>query len=159
MADFKSGREDFAVHGKKQILRSAQPGSYTVISKTIASSTFPVEKIDGYDQKLLQEGEVLVRLTSGPDTGKTVPYQLDPTGEGAVPFADGRSTLTNLVGVSKDYFGWELNERDVEAGCLTRGQLVQAWCSIRSATGERIALTDAVADALRGKKTLDILFY
>lgn len=151
MADFVSGREEYAVHGKRQILRSAQPGSYTVVSKTVSSAAFPTEKIDGFDQKLLQEGDVLAVLTSGPDVGKVVPFQTD--GE------EGQGDVANLVGVTKDYFGWELNERDVEAGVLVRGQLVQAWCSIRDADGNRVALTNTVADALRGKKNLDILFF
>ncbi|AKJ71804.1 putative structural protein [Tsukamurella phage TIN4] len=148
MADFVSGREDYAVHGKRNILRSAQPGSYTVVSKTVSSAAFPVEKIDGFDQKVLQEGDVLVALTTGPNAGKVVPFQVGVAED-----------LATLVGVTKDYFGWELNERDVEAGVLVRGQLVQAWCSIRDADGNRVAVTNAVADALRGKKNLDILFF
>lgn len=148
MADFVSGREDYAVHGKRNILRSAQPGSYTVVSKTVSSAAFPTEEIDGFDQKILQEGDVLVTLATGPQAGKTVPFQ--------VGVAD---DLATLAGVTKDYFGWELNERDVEAGVLVRGQLVQAWCSIRDADGNRVAVTNAVADALRGKKNLDILFF
>jgi len=151
MPDFKSGREDYANHGKRQILRSAQPGSYTIVSKTIGHTTFPVEEIDGFDQKVLQEGEVLAAPTSGDDLGKNVPFQLGAT--------DGRQDVANLVGVCKDYFGWELMERDVEAGVLTRGQLVQKWCTIRDADGNRVELTNAVADALRGKKNLDVLFY
>lgn len=148
MADFVSGREDYAVHGKRNILRSAQPGSYTVVSKTVSSAAFPVEVVDGHDQKILQEGDVLVALATGPNAGKVVPFQVGVAED-----------LATLVGVTKDYFGGELNERDVEAGVLVRGQLVQAWCSIRDADGNRVAVTNAVADALRGKKNLDILFF
>lgn len=151
MADFVSGRTDYAVHGKKNILRSAQPGSYTVVSKTVSSAQYPTETIDGFTQKVLNEGEVLAVLTSGPGAGKVVPFQLGAS--------DGRQDVANLVGVTKDYFAAQLMDRDVEAGVLTRGQLVQAWCTIRAADGTRVALTDTVADALRGKKNLDILFY
>lgn len=158
MADFVKGREDYAPHGKRNILRSAQPGSYTVVSKTISSDEFPAVEIDGFDQKLLQEGEVLAVLTSGPQSGKVVPYQTNPPG-GDDDFTDGRSNLANLVGVSKDYFGAQLNDRDVEAGVLVRGQLVQAWCTIRDGDGNPVALTNTVADALRSKKNLDILFF
>ncbi|AMS02308.1 capsid decoration protein [Gordonia phage Adgers] len=155
MADFVKGREEYAVHGKRQILRHAHPGSFTVVSKTISHEAFPVaEDADGNPDYVLQEGEVLVNLTSGPHAGKCVPFQLDPT----TPFTDGRSTTANLVGVCKDYFGWELSERDVEAGVLDRGHLVQNWCTIRDADGNRVTLTNTVADALRSKKNLDILF-
>lgn len=155
MADFQSGREEYAVHGKRNILRHAHPGSYTVVSKTISHDAFPVATdADGNPDYVLQEGEALVALTSGPNAGKVVPFQLDS----GTPFTDGRSTVDNLVGVCKDYFGWELKERDVEAGVLDRGHLVQAWCTIRDANGNRVALTNTVADALRGKKNLDILF-
>ena len=157
MADFVKGREDYAPHGKRNILRSAQHGSFTVVSKTIDNDTYPVEVIDGHDQKILQEGEALAVLTSGPQAGKVVPFQaLDGNGD---PFTDGRSDVANLVGVSKDYFGAQLMDRDVEAGVLVRGQLVQAWCTVRDGGGNRVALTNAVADALRGKKNLDILFF
>lgn len=152
MADFVSGREEYAVHGKRNILRSAQPGSYTVISKTVSSAAYPeATDSDGNLDKVLQEGEALAVLTSGPNVGKVVPFQ---TGG-----LEGQGDVANLVGVCKDYFGWELVERDVEAGVLVRGQLVQAWCTIRDASGKRVALTNEVADALRGKKNLDILFF
>lgn len=156
MADFVAGRTDYAVHGKKNILRSAQPGSYTVVSKTVSSAAYPqINDSDGNKEKVLQEGEALAVLTSGAEAGKVVPFQLDP----GTPFTDGRSTVANLVGISKDYFGAQLVDRDVEAGVLVRGQLVQAWCTIRDANGNRVALTNTVADALRGKKNLDILFF
>lgn len=158
MADFVSGREEYAVHGKRNILRSAQPGSFTVVSKTISSAAFPSETIDGFAQKYLQEGEALAVLTSGTHVGKVVPYQAFQS-DGTTAFTDGRSDLANLVGVSKDYFGAQLNDRDVEAGVLVRGQLVQAWCTVRDKDGNRVALTNAVADALRSKKNLDILFF
>lgn len=159
MADFKSGREEYAVHGKKNILRSAQPGSYTVVSKTVSSAGYPVAvDADGNPEYVLQEGEALAVLTSGPNVGKCVPFQAFQS-DGATAFTDGRSDVVNLVGITKDYFGWELKERDVEAGVLVRGQLVQAWCSVRDKDGKRVALTNAVADALRGKKNLDILFF
>ncbi|ANA85985.1 head decoration [Gordonia phage Demosthenes] len=154
MADFVSGREDYATHGKRQILRHAQPGSYNVQPKTISHAAFPTEEIDGHEQKVLNEGEVLVALTSGPQAGKCVPFQLDP----ATPFTDGRSTLANVVGVCKDYFGAQLMDRDVEAGNLVHGHLVQAWCTIRNADGERVTLPNNVADALRDKKNLQIQF-
>lgn len=156
MADFVAGRTDYAVHGKRNILRSAQPGSFTVLPKTVSSAQFPqINDEDGNPEKVLQEGEALAVLTSGPDVGKVVPFQLDP----GTPFTDGRSSVANLVGVCKDYFGAQLIDRDVEAGVLVRGQLVQAWCTIRDATGARVALTNTVADALRSKKNLDILFF
>lgn len=150
MADFVSGREDYATHGKRQILRHAHPGSYSVQSKTISHAAFPTEEIDGHDQKILQEGEALAAITSGPNAGKTGVFQ-----EGAT---DGRADLANLVGVCKDYFPAQLMDRDVEAGVLVHGHLVQNWCTTRNAAGERVAMSNAVADALRGKKNLQIQF-
>ncbi|AUV60618.1 head decoration [Gordonia phage SteveFrench] len=158
MADFVKGREEYAVHGKRQILRHAHPGAYTVVSKTISHEAFPVaEDADGNPDYVLQEGEVMVTLTSGPHAGKCVPFQ-EFQADGTTAFTDGRSTLANLVGVCKDYFGWELSERDVEAGILDRGHLVQNWCTVRDPDGNRVTMTNAVADALRSKKNLDILF-
>lgn len=152
MADFVSGRTDYAVHGKRQILRHAHPGSYTVVPKTIAKGNYPqATDADGNKEYVLQEGEAICKLTSGPDAGKHAPLQIGGP-------ADGRELVANLVGICKDYFGWQLKERDVEAGVLDRGHLVQAWCTQRDASGNRVALTDAAADALRSKKNLDILF-
>ena len=151
MASFTSGRTDFTPHGKNQILRHAHPGSYTVVPKTVASGTFPAETIDGFSQKILQEGEAMAVCTSGADIGKVVPFQIGgPT--------DGRELVANLVGISKDYFGAELNDRDVEAGILDHGHLVQAWCTERNAAGVRVPLSNTTADALRGKKNLQIQF-
>lgn len=152
MSSFKSGRTDYTPHGKNQILRHAHPGSYDVRSATVGCATYPVEVIDGFNQKILQEGEVLAVCTSGVDIGKHVPYQ--PTGGPT----DGRELLANVIGISKDYFGAELMDRDVHAGVLNRGHLVQAWCTERDATGKRVPITNATADALRGKKNLQILF-
>jgi len=118
---------------------------------------YPTEVIDGFTQKVLQEGEVMAALTSGTHSGKVVPYQTFQA-DGTTPFTDGRSDLANLVGICKDWFGAQLMDRDVEAGILVRGYLVQSWCTIRNNLGVRVALTNTVADALRSKKNLDILF-
>lgn len=152
MADFVSGRTDYDNHGKRQILRSAQAGSYTKVPKTIGHLTYPTETISGFaNQKVLQPGEALAVCTSGVDAGKVVPFQLGgPT--------DGRELIANLVGISGDYFGYELTERDVEAGVYVQAYVYQSFCTQRDATGARVVLTNAVADALRGKKNLDILF-
>lgn len=153
MASFTSGRTDFTKHGKNQILRHAHPGSYDVQSRTISggpSGAWPTETIDGFPQRILQEGEAIAAITSGPNAGKFGAYQTGAT--------DGRGDVANLVGVAKDYFGAQLMDRDVEAGVLVRGHLVQGWCTIRDAAGARVTMSNAVADALRGKKNLDILF-
>lgn len=153
MASFTSGRTDYTKHGKNQILRHAHPGSYRVQSRTLSggpTGAFPTETIDGFPQRILQEGEAICAITSGPNIGKFGPYQAGAT--------DGRELPANLVGISKDYFGAELMDRDVEAGVLVMGHLVQGWCTERNAAGARVPLSNAVADALRGKKNLDILF-
>jgi len=157
MANFVSGVTTYTPVGKRQILRSAQPGSYTSLPKTVSYLAYPTEVIDGFTQKVLQEGEVMAVLSSGTHQGKIVPYQTFQA-DGTTPFTDGRSDLNQLCGICKDYFAAELMDRDVEAGILVRGYLVQAWCTIRNNLGVRVPLTNAVADALRSKKNLDILF-
>jgi hypothetical protein len=153
MASFTSGRTDFTPHGKRNILRHAHPGSYDVQSRTISggpTGSWPVETIDGFEQKVLQEGEAIARITSGPNVGKYGAFQAGVT--------DGRQDVANLVGIVKDYFGVQLIDRDVEAGVLVRGHLVQAWCTERNAAGARVPLSNTTADALRGKKNLQIQF-
>lgn len=150
MAHFSKGGGEYAPFGHKNFLRSTQPGSYLTESYTASSAATPVEVIDGFDQKQLFPGEAMAKITSGPEAGKTGPYQA-----GA---ADGRGDLANLVGVNKPYVPVQLNDRDVEVGVVYIGSLVQAWCTERDASGARIPLANATADALRGTKGLDIVF-
>ena len=119
-------------------------------SYTFAADSLPTEEIDGVDQKVLRKGEVLAKITSGPDAGKVGVFQDDAT--------DGREVLANIVGLNNTFLPWQLLERDVEVAAVYECTAVQGWCFERDAAGARIALTNATADAMRGVKGLDIHF-
>lgn len=135
--------------GRNEFLRSTNPKPLTE-TYTAAASAFPVEVIDGHDQKILQPGTVLAKITSGPETGKVGPFQAGAT--------DGRQTLANVVGLALTFLPWQLNERDVEVSAVVGGTAVQAWCFELNAAGARIALTNTTADGLRAGKRLEIKF-
>ena len=141
---------DTTPFGKNNFLRSTQPGSYLTDSRTVASASFPTEIIDGNVQKVLQPGEALAKITSGDDIGKFGVFQLGVT--------DGRQLVANLCGINKSFFPYQLMDRDVEAANCYDASVVQAWCTIRDATGARIPLSNTVADALRTRNDLNILF-
>lgn len=119
-------------------------------SRTIAKENFPVEPgLDG-NQKYLQKGEVLAAITSGPQAGKFGVFQLDAT--------DGRGEPANIVGLNKTYYPYQLMDRNVDVANVYACVAKQAWCTIRNAAGARIPLTNALADAMRGRKDLQINF-
>jgi len=149
MASFeKGGSTATTPFGKNEFLRSTRDVKYE--SYTLAAASVAVEVIDGTDQKILQSGEVLALITSGDDIGKVGPFQA-----GAL---DGRQTAANIVGINGTFLPWQLLHRDVEVGVAVEARVVQAWCTERDATGARIALSNATADALVAKKQLSILF-
>lgn len=152
MASFSRGGGARKPFGRNQIMRSAKPGSYLEKSYTVSSAAHPVEpEFDGEtNAKILYIGETLAKITSGPEAGKVGVRQLGVT--------DGREDLANVVGVSNDFFPTQLQNRDVEAASLYQASLVQAWCTERDATGARVVMPNATADALRAKKNLQILF-
>jgi hypothetical protein len=66
--------------GKNVYLRSTR-GIQTK-SAMLAADTIPARTIDGWgNQKVLQPGTVLAKITSGPDTGKVGPFQAGGTYE------------------------------------------------------------------------------
>jgi hypothetical protein len=149
MASFeRGGPASTTPFGKNEFLRSTQDVKYE--SYTLASASVPVETIDGSEQKILQSGEVLARITSGDDLGKVGPFTAGAT--------DGRAEVANIVGINGTFLPWQLLHRDVEVGVAVEARVVQAWCIERDATGARIPLSNATADALVGKKQLSILF-
>lgn len=140
---------------KNQYLRSTNPKP-RFESATVAASAVASETIDGETRKVLQSGEVLARITSGPEIGKVGPFQASAT--------DGRADVANIVGVNDTYEPWRLlpqegSAQDVEVGYVYDGTCVQGWCFERNAAGARIPLTDATANALRGAKHVHILFH
>lgn len=136
--------------GKNEYLRSTK--GLRRETYLISAASVPTETVDGdTTQKILQPGEAIAKITSGPEIGKYGPFQLGVT--------DGRQTVANLVGLEHSFQPWALHDGlDKEVGVTTHGVAVQAWCTIRDAGGARIVLTDAVADALRGGKRTDINF-
>lgn len=148
MASFTSGITDYQPFGKNEYRHSTKGLKYN--SWTLSAASVPTETIDGSVQKVLQSGEVLAKITSGPESGKVGPFQAGVT--------DGRQTLANIVGVNDTFVPWQLLVRDVEvAGCY-EGTLNQGRCFERDAAGARITLTDTTAAQLVAKKTGNITF-
>lgn len=140
----------WAPFGKNNFLRSTQ--DVKTESYTLAAATVPTETINGVaGQKVVQPGEVLAKITSGPDAGKVGPFQAGAT--------DGRQTLTNIVGLMRDWLPWQTMEHDCDVAAVYECTAVQGWCFERDAAGVRIVLTNTTADALRGVKGMDVHFH
>lgn len=152
MASFTKGGGTRAPFGGNEYLRSTDPKPRKE-SYTLASASVPLEVIDGVDQKVLLPGEVLAKITTGADAGKVGPFSLDTVG-----VTDGRADAANIVGLNDTWLPWQLLERDVEVAATYEAVAVQGWCTVRDASGARVALPNATADAMRGTKGLDILF-
>lgn len=136
--------------GRNVFLRSTQ--DVKTISYTVARATVMAETIDGHpDQKVLQPGTVLAKITSGPDAGKVGPFQT-----GAL---DGRQTVANIVGINNTFLPWQLTERDVEVAVIYEASVVQANCIEYADATTKVALTNATAAEMIGKKSLDIKFF
>jgi hypothetical protein len=134
--------------GSNEYLRSTQDVKKN--SATFAANSLPVETIDGVAQKVLLPGEVLAKITSGPDSGKVGVFQAGAT--------DGRQTLANIVGVNDTWLPWQLMEHDTEIAYAYEATVVQAWCFERDSSGARIALTNTTAAAMIGQKTISLMF-
>ncbi|ANA87248.1 capsid decoration protein [Gordonia phage Gibbles] len=138
--------------GKNQYLhstRNKQLQGYTFAHETLPEEDWTDGTGDVHTEKILQSGEVLAKITSGPNSGKVGVFQTGAT--------DGRATLANIVGVNDTFAPWQLSKRDIEVAALYHGVVKQAWCFIRDANGDRVVMPDNVADALRGGKGLDVL--
>jgi hypothetical protein len=139
----------WAPFGKNNFLRSTR--DVKTESYTLAAATVPTETINGVTgQKVIQPGEILAKITSGPDVGKVGPFMALAT--------DGRQTLANIVGICRDWLPWQTIEHDCDVAAVYEATCVQAWCFERDAAGVRIALTNTTADALRGVKGMDVHF-
>lgn len=139
----------WAPFGKNQFLRSTR--GIRMESYTLAAATVPSETINGVTgQKVVQPGEVLAKITSGPDIGKVGPFMAGVT--------DGRQTLTNIVGLMRDWLPWQTIEHDCDVAAVYDCAAVQGWCFERDAAGLRVPLTNTTADAMRGVKGMQINF-
>lgn len=140
--------------GKNAYLRSTNPRP-NFESFTVAASSVAVEVIDGSNQKILQSGEVMAKITSAAgtstaaDVGKVGPYDVNAT--------DGRQTLANIVGINDTFLPWQLLEHDEQISCAVSGRVVQAWC-IERISDVRGPLGNTTAAALVAQKTLSFLF-
>lgn len=140
--------------GRNQYLRSTRGMKFN--SATVAASTVTAITIDGFaNQKILQPGTVLAKITSGGEAGKVGPYSTDTVG-----VTDGRSSAANIVGICDTFLPWQLMERDVEVAVLYDGTVVQGWCLEYTAAGGATpqALSNATATAMVSTKTMSITF-
>lgn len=149
MPSFTKGGGNRTPFGSNEYLRSTDPKPAKE-SYTVAAATVPNETIDGTTQKMLKPGEVMAKITSGPDAGKVGPFMAGVT--------DGRQTLANIVGLNDTWLPWQLLEHDNEIAVTYDCTAVQGWCTERDAAGLRVTLTNTTADAMRGTKGLDIKF-
>lgn len=146
----KGDSADGGRFGVKQILRNTHQGTWSVEHYTISAASVQPEDVAGTMMPFLQRGEVMAKITSGPEAGKIGPRQLGVT--------DGREDLANVVGLEETFLPYQLMDGDRTGTVYYVAEAVAAWCTERNATGERVPLPQATIDALRGKVDLDILF-
>ncbi len=150
MPSYAGGGATRTPFGNNEYLRSTHPEPQKE-SYTVAAATVPAQTIDGVaGQKILYPGTVMAKITSGADAGKVGPFQAG--------VADGRQTLTNIVGLNDTFLPWQLMEHDNEIAVTYDCTANQGWCFELDAGGLRIVLTNTTADAMRGTKGLDIKF-
>lgn len=151
MPSFVKGGGVSTPFGRNEYMRSTR-SAHSFESYTLAAATVTAQTIDGNpNQKILQPGTVLAKITSGGDAGKVGPFMATAT--------DGRQTAANIVGVNDTFLPWQTIERDVEVGVLQTGKVVQAWCFEYDAAGLMIPLTNTVADnAIWRSKLLNVNF-
>lgn len=153
MPAFVKGGASRTPFGKNVYLRSTQDVKFE--SYTCAAATVPARTIDGNaNQKVLQPGTVMAKITSGGDAGKIGPFSAAAT--------DGRQTLANIVGINDTFLPWQLIERDVEVAVAYEAAVVQGWCIELDATSVAVPLTNATAAAMQrggaAGKGVDITF-
>jgi hypothetical protein len=150
MTTFVKGGSVTTPFGRNEYMRSTKNTRF--VRSWMAAASLPARTIDGFaNQKILQPGTVLAKITSGGDSGKIGPFQAG--------VADGRQTLANIVGICNTFLPWQLIERDVEVAIQQQGTVVQAWCFELDAGGNLIALTNTTAgDAVWNGKLLGIKF-
>jgi len=149
MSTFVKGGGVSTPFGRNEYMRSTRGTKYE--SYTLAASTVPARTIDGNpNQKILQPGTALAKITSGPEAGKVGPFQAGAT--------DGRADTANLVGLDDTFLPWQTIERDVEISAMYDGTAVQAWCIELDAAGNSIPLSNATAEAMHGTKGLSVTF-
>lgn len=140
MSTFVKGGGARTPFGRNEFLRSTE--DLGTESYTLAASTVPAQTIDGFpNQKILQPGTVLAKITSGADAGKVGPF--------SAAALDGRQTLANIVGLNLTFLPWQTIERDVEVSAVYDCEAVQGWCIEYDAGDLPIVLTNATAAAMQ----------
>lgn len=147
MPSFEAGPQYRTPFGKNEFLRSTQDVKYE--SYTVADGSIATRTIDGNVETILEPGTVMAKITSGGDSGKIGPYQVDAT--------DGRQTATNIVGINSTFLPWQLGERDVEVAVVYEGTVVQAWCDFYDTGDAAAGTTTAVSNAVRDLMTPGVL--
>lgn len=79
MPSFSRGGTAISPFGKNVYLRSTSGCSFE--SYTVAKNSVPYEVINGTNQRILQPGTAMAKITSGPDAGKIGPFQAAGTAE------------------------------------------------------------------------------
>jgi hypothetical protein len=79
MPSFVKGGAALPNFGKNVYLRSTKGCKFE--SYTCADGSVPIEVIQGTNQRILQPGTAMAKITSGPDTGKVGPFQAAGTAE------------------------------------------------------------------------------
>ena len=148
MPSFDRGPNLRTPFGKNVYLRSTVGLKHE--SYMCAQSGVPTETIDGVDQRVLQPGTVLAKITSGPDAG-----MVGVLDSGA---SDGREDTANIVGLDETFLPWQLDERDVEVAALYDGTAMLAWC-FEYVNGVRTPLSVATANAMRNLIHIDVTFH
>lgn len=126
-------------------------GGVAVTGGPIASTAFTVTFVNGGDQAAIVSD--VTKLT-GAGAGVTVAEGT----KGVAGANDGRQTAANIVGINDTFLPWQLMERDVEVAAVYGCVAVQGWCFEYDTAGAEVALSNTTADAMRGTKTLQILF-
>lgn len=122
-------------------------------SYTHSSEAHPVEPTDtgiGPNQKFLQRGELLAKITSGTEQGKVGVFQADAT--------DGRADAANIVGVNNSYTPWQLLHRDTEVAAVYGASVVTTNVTMRDATGKRVPVDAPTVTALQSRSDLSIIW-
>lgn len=140
MSTFVKGGGARTPFGRNEFLRSTR--GKKVESYTLAAATVPAQTIDNFaNQKIVQPGTVMAKITSGADAGKVGPFSAAAT--------DGRQTVANIVGLDETFLPWQTIERDVEIGVVYECAAVQGWCFEYDASNNPIVLTNTTAAAMQ----------
>lgn len=146
MVGFVKGSDPIAPFGINSFLRSTKDVKDD--SFTLSAASVPTEQANGSEQKIAQPGELLAKITSGPEAGKVGPFMAGAT--------DGRQETANIVGLLRTALPWQLLEMDREVSVIYEASVYQGRCTERNASGVRIPLSNTTALAVDDLKGIQI---